>query len=307
MQGFRLESLDSGSANASGGRGLRIYGASFYETYLLRPEAARARLFRSLRAFRNRLASGPAPAARLILRAADLDPAAAAADRDWEAFFMAVESLRYLRDPADIRILWDLGVRSLQPIHFLSTPWGGSSGEGMLPPSPHGLTGLGREMLAEMARSGFILDLAHMGYRTAEDSLRSYTGPVMCSHTGLEEIRSSPRNLPADLAREVFRRGGVVGVTCWRRLLGKAPIRSRSDWTRSYCATAVAFAALHPGSRVAIGSDRGAPIQVPAWFYSAGHLAEISACLASMGWDPELIRSFFHRNAWDFLKRSLPA
>ncbi len=321
-----MEGLE-GAASAGLGRGRRIYGASFYETYLLRPRAARARLFRFLAAFRSRLESRTGSAPRLILRSPDLESALAAQDLDGEAldgeapdgeapdgeaFFLAVESLRYLRDPADIGTLWDLGVRSLQPIHFLSTPWGGSSGEGVLPPSPAGLTGLGREMLAEMARMGFILDLAHMSYRTAEDCLKAYPGPVMCSHTGLDEIRPSARNLPADLAREIFRKGGVVGVTCWRRLLGRSRALgnmpdTQSAWTRSYCETAAAIEALAPGSRVAIGSDRGAPIIVPAWFYSPAHLIEMGDCLKSLGWDSARIEGFFHGNARDFLRRSLPA
>jgi microsomal dipeptidase-like Zn-dependent dipeptidase len=320
VQGFRPASLEKSAEpppRPSGGTGaLRIYGAVFYETYMLRPGAARRRLFRSLEAFRRRLETRKG--SRLILSASDLDlaafPDSSGAGGGGEAFFLAVESMRFLRDPGDVRRLWDCGVRSLQPIHFLDTPWGGSSREGMLPESRTGLTGLGREMLAEMARLGLILDLAHMSLKNAEDCLAAYPGPVMCSHAGFHGIKANARNLTADLAREIFRRRGLVGVTCWRHLLGPAPAAGpgkgrdslRAAWTRSYCATAAAFAALAPDALVAVGSDRGAPIRAPSWFYSPAHLSEMETCLAGHGWGTERIRGLFSGSARDFLTRSLP-
>lgn len=316
---FRSPALGDGSSGvrtpAQAPTQARIYGAAFYVTYLLRPSAARRALLLSLEAFRARvgavlLASADLPSAT---SATSVSRAASAENTSGEACFMAVESMRCLRDPGDVRRLWDLGVRSLQPIHFLDTPWGGSSREGLLPSSRTGVTGLGREMLAEMAGLGLILDLAHMSLPNAEQCLAAYPGPVMCSHTGLSSIRSTARNITPDLAREVFRRGGLVGVTCWRHLLGANPPRirkrgnSRSAWTDAYCETVSALAELDPRARVAVGSDRGAPIHAPAWFYASSHLAEITATLSHIGWTPDRILGFFSGNALDFLGASLPA
>ncbi len=312
IQGFRPAAF----ASAARGKdpvppptsGFRGYGAVCYETYLLRPESARKRLFRSLGSLRLRF---EATGTRLLLSASDLDPAAVS--RGGEACFLAVESLRYLRDPADAALLWRSGVRSLQPIHFLDTRWGGSSREGVLPESRTGLTGLGREMLAEMARLGIILDIAHMSRRNAEACLAEYPGPVMCSHTGLQSLQDVGRNLPEECAREIFRRRGIVGVTCWRHLLGPDPLAARrtgtarAAWTRAYCATVAAFARLYPDARVCVGSDRGAPIRAPAWFYGPGHLAEMETCLRGEGWDRDRFRAFLSGHALEFLARSLPA
>jgi microsomal dipeptidase-like Zn-dependent dipeptidase len=125
----------------------------------------------------------------------------------------------------------------------------------------------------------------------------------------LYEVRRSARNLPADQAREIFRRGGLVGVTCWRHLLGREAGPLRAAWTRAYCATVHALADLDPlgKSRVAVGSDRGAPIRAPAWIFSPAHHAEIEARLARLGWTGEAIRGFQAANVRDFLARSLPA
>jgi membrane dipeptidase len=197
-------------------------------------------------------------------------------------------------------------VRSLQPIHFLDTPWGGSSREGFLPAGRGGLTALGRAMLAEMAKPGILLDLAHMNARTARECLEAYPGPVFCSHTGFSGVRPSARNVDAELAKGIFMRGGIIGVTVWRHLLAADPFRS--GWTRAFCATAHALAdlALEGRRRVAVGSDRGAPIQAPAWFFSLAHLKEIAAELGRLGWSDAEARGFLGGNALDFLRRSLP-
>jgi microsomal dipeptidase-like Zn-dependent dipeptidase len=302
VQGFALPALDGDVPVRAPepDAPLRLNVLSLHETFLVRPAAARARVLVAARAYGSRTLPG---GARLITRAVDLRAGYL------QGYLLAVESLRHTADPGALRILWDLGVRSLQPIHFLDTSWGRSSLEGLLPPSRRGLSALGREMLAEMDRLGFILDLAHMNDPTAEASLAAYRGPVMCSHTGLREIRESQRNIPAELAREILRRGGAVGVTCWLRLLG--PLRSgaggfRGAWTRAFCETVAAFGALSPGARVSAGSDRGAPIRVPPWVFSPGHLAEVDAGLERRGWDAGARRAFRWNNARDFLAAALP-
>ncbi|MBW8890005.1 MAG: hypothetical protein JF616_19795 [Fibrobacteres bacterium] len=57
---------------------------------------------------------------------------------------------------------------------------------------------------------------------------------------------------------------------------------------------------------MAVGSDRGAPIQAPSWFFSAGHLEEIAAELVRGGWSDAEAQGFLAGNALDFLRRSLP-
>lgn len=322
VQGFRLESLDRpetrfpepperiGEARPATSR---VLGAAFYRTYLLRPARARRELFASLARFRRSLPLS----ARILETRADLEAVAPAAGdgagtppasgaRPSESFLLCVESLRYLRDPGDIRRLWELGARSLQPIHFLDTPWGGSSREGFLPAGRGGLTPLGRALLAEMARQGMFLDLAHMNARTARECLEAYPGPVFCSHTGFSGLKRSARNLDADLAKAIFSRGGIVGVTCWRHLLAADP--GRTAWTRAFCAAARALSDLDPDgrARVAIGSDRGAPIRAPAWFFSIGHLEEIAHELGRHGWSAAEAQGFLAGNAMEFLRRSLP-
>ncbi len=315
VQGFRLDSLDPplmpkqgpqaetlrpAMGYAGGHPGpFRLFGAAFYRSFLLDPFHARQDLFASLARFRRSLRPGEGV---IVEYRSDLDIARLAP----EAFLLCVESLRYIREPADIRTLWDLGVRSLQPIHFLDTAWGGSSREGLIPEGRGGLTSLGRAMLSEMARPGMLLDLAHMNARTARDCLAEYPGPIFCSHAGFTGVKRNSRNLDPDLAKGLFRRGGIVGVTCWRHLLAAGP--DRKAWTQSICRTADALAALDPRGKslVAIGSDRGAPIHAPAWLFSPLHLEEIAAELGRLGWSPQETEGFLAGNALAFLARSLP-
>ena len=50
----------------------------------------------------------------------------------------------------------------------------------------------------------------------------------------------------------------------------------------------------------------GAPIQAPAWFFSPGHLDEITAELSRLGWSAVEAEGFLGGNALAFLERSLP-
>lgn len=277
----------------------RLLGAAFYRACLFSADRTRRELFSSLARFRRACSDGDAP---LVEGRADL---VAARSRP-EAYFLSVESLRYIRDPGDILRLWDLGVRSLQPVHFLDTPWGGSSREGFFPEGPGGLTPLGRAMLSAMADRRMILDLAHMNARTARDCLEAYPGPILCSHAGYAGQERNARNVAPALAKTLFRRGGIVGVTCWRSLLAAGA--GREAWTRAICATADGFAALDPEGKtlVAIGSDRGAPIHAPAWLFTPGHLGEIASGLRRLGWETAEAEGFLGGNAVAFLERSLP-
>lgn len=328
VHGFQLDLGDSDivGPNPSQGRETspllaaapRIFGLACYETYLVSPRAARERLLAGLEGL----------AVPLLRSAGDLQITTQISGSRKTKFFLAVESLRFLENAGDLSRLWELGVRSIQPIHFLDTQWGGSSREGFLPDSGRGISDLGREMLAEMDRLGFILDVAHMNRKTAEDCLSIYRGSVMCSHTGLAEEKPVRRNLDSDLAGEIFRRRGVVGVTCWRHLLGgvsadeirsvtgrlpadlrqsKVTNPSRLAWTLAYCRTVAALAKSNSSARIAIGSDRGAPIQAPPWFFSQTNLEVMRVMLSeSCGWDAERFQAFLGGHACEFLGESLP-
>lgn len=102
------------------------------------------------------------------------------------------------------------GVRVIQLSY-----WGEQSniyGSGFMSKEDRGLTPLGRRYLQELASRGFILDLAHLGPRTAMEAAELYTGSIMISHTGARSVYDCSRNANDDVMERVVKNGGIIGI-----------------------------------------------------------------------------------------------
>lgn len=91
-----------------------------------------------------------------------------------------------------------------------------------------GLKDDGEVLLEYLAEKHVALDFSHLSPRAGHEAMdflgkRGLTPPVMASHSGFAALQDTPRNLPDDVAREIFRRGGVVGLNFMRPFLGDAP------------------------------------------------------------------------------------
>lgn len=128
-----------------------------------------------------------------------------------------------LRNVARLR---KLGVRTLALAHVMDSELAGSgSGRGA-----GGLTGLGREAIAELEAQGILVDLAHASSATIADAVPRLRRPFLVSHTGFTALaggrsrwrRYSPatRNLSDADARLVAEAGGLIGVALGAPLLG---------------------------------------------------------------------------------------
>ncbi|MGH2407890.1 MAG: dipeptidase [Candidatus Limnocylindrales bacterium] len=165
-------------------------------------------------------------------------------------------------DLRNIERLQRRGVRMLALAHVMDTPLAGS-GSGRL---AGGLTGLGREAIAELERVGVVVDLAHASVTAIREALPLLHRPFAVSHTGFTALaggrswwrRYSPatRNLPDDVVRDVGQAGGLVGVTLATDLVGgitmSAVVRSFSHAVR-----------LAGPERVALGSDFDGALRMP--------------------------------------------
>ncbi|MBO0895161.1 dipeptidase [Arthrobacter sunyaminii] len=103
-----------------------------------------------------------------------------------------------------------LGARYMTLTWTSSSSWADSAtGD----PVNNGLTGFGREVIAEMNRIGMLVDLAHTSVKTMHDALDVSTRPVINSHAGAYAVNPHPRNVPDDVIRRVAETGGVHMVT----------------------------------------------------------------------------------------------
>lgn len=162
---------------------------------------------------------------RLIRTAADLDDCLKA--NGPLGILLGVQGGHVLDgDIANVARLREAGVRMFAPAHVMDNALVGS-GTGR---RAGGLTGYGREVVAELEAHGVIVDLAHMSVTGIEDSLASLRRPFVLSHTGLtnaattrsrwRRYSAATRNIPASLAADVAGAGGLVGIVLSTELLG---------------------------------------------------------------------------------------
>jgi membrane dipeptidase len=109
-----------------------------------------------------------------------------------------------------LRVLAELGMGYLTLTHNDDTPWADSAtGER----SHGGLTRFGEEVVREVNRCGWLVDLSHVSDDTMRQAIEVSEAPVIFSHSSARALCDVPRNVPDDVLEMVRRSGGVVMVT----------------------------------------------------------------------------------------------
>ncbi len=91
-----------------------------------------------------------------------------------------------------------------------------------------GLSGFGREVVAEMNRVGIMCDLSHVGAQTSREVILESGKPVCYSHCLPAGLKDHPRNKSDEELRFIADHGGFVGVTMFAPFL-KNGINSTID------------------------------------------------------------------------------
>lgn len=86
-------------------------------------------------------------------------------------------------------------------------------GDGCAEEVDAGLSLLGREVVAEMNRSGMLIDLSHAGERTQQDIIRTSKQPVHFSHSNAQALYPTKRNTSDATLALAAERGALMSVT----------------------------------------------------------------------------------------------
>ena len=128
-----------------------------------------------------------------------------------------------------LRVMAELGMGYLTLTHNDDTPWADSAtGD-----HPHGgLTRFGEEVVREVNRCGWLVDLSHTSDDTMRQAFDVSEAPVIFSHSSARALCDVPRNVPDDVLELVGRTGGVVMVTFVPSFVAAEGAEySRTAWT----------------------------------------------------------------------------
>lgn len=193
---------------------------------------------------------------------------------------------------ANVDRLFDAGFRMISPTHYFDNEFAGS-GQGM---RKYGLTPEGRELIRRMDEKKMIIDLAHASEKTIADTLDVTTRPVVVSHTGVRGTCDNSRNLGDDAIKEIARRGGVIGIGYWRKMVGENGIESI---TGAICHVAETCGVQH----VALGSDFDGTITAP---FDTSGLVLLTESLMKNGFSDKEVGMIMGGNTIKLLRENLP-
>ena len=231
----------------------------------------------------------------VVRSVADLDAflARRAADRSIAAGLLSIEGAQALDDDlANVERLDAAGFRMVGLAHFFDNAYAGSA-HGLV---QGGLTGAGRELVAELERRRMLVDVAHASAAAIDDVLAIATRPVVASHTGVRGVADHPRNLTDEQLRGIAATGGMVGIGFW-------PTASGGDDAASIARSIAHAVAVIGPDHVGLGSDFDGAVDVP---FDVSGMAVLTAALLANGLDEATIASVMGGSAVRLLGAALP-
>lgn len=215
-----------------------------------------------------------------------------------------------------IRALWEMGVRVLQLTYNEPNQFG----YGCLVPNDEGITPLGRQAVRAMHDAGIVVDVAHVGERTALGAIDAASKPIVLSHANPRALAPNPRNVTDALIKAVAATGGVVGACgwgpiCWRGGPRRPDVTDLADYI-DYMVNLVGIDHVgvgtdSPCSGIATATRHAAEINAAYPSVTAGFVRQFGAGVegryAVPVWDLPLVTQELHRRGYpaDGIKRVL--
>lgn len=136
-------------------------------------------------------------------------------------YIFGIEGLDYLEKIEDIDVLYELGLRSTNPVWNHPNKFGG----GIKADKNYGLTQLGEKLIRKLVSKKIAIDLSHTNEKTFFDiidvckSLRNegLSPIVFASHSNAKALCNVPRNLSDEQLLAIRDLDGLIGVVSIKR------------------------------------------------------------------------------------------
>lgn len=214
-------------------------------------------------------------------------------------------------DLGNIEAFADMGVRVVQLCYNTQNLIGTGCYE-----RDGGLSGYGREVVAEMNRVGIMIDLSHVGPLTSEEAIRESRKPVCYSHCLPAGLKAHPRNKSDEQLRFIADRGGFIGVTMFPPFLRRGIESTVDDYVEAigYVVNLVGEDCVGIGTDFTQGYDQKffdwithdkgrhrrltsfGTVLNPEGIRTIGELPNLTAAMERAGWSASRIEKIMGRN-----------
>jgi membrane dipeptidase len=93
-------------------------------------------------------------------------------------------------------------------------------GDGCEERTDAGLSRFGIQLIERLNQARVIVDCSHTGLRTSMEAIENSSKPVILSHSNVNTVHPSPRNVADELIDAIARSGGVIGVAGFPAMVG---------------------------------------------------------------------------------------
>ncbi|GAA4484880.1 dipeptidase [Gluconacetobacter asukensis] len=159
-----------------------------------------------------------------------------------------------------------------------------------------GLSGLGREAIAEMNRLGLMVDISHTARSTMMQAVRLSRSPVLATHSCVRALCDHPRNLDDEQLDALRDCDGVVHITAVDAFLRPREVRAQRPVSVADYVDHIDYVAARIGVRhVGISSDFDGGGTIEGW-RDAAQSRSLTAELHRRGYDHDQIAAIWGGN-----------
>ena len=224
-------------------------------------------------------------------------------------YILSLEGADSIISPGHLERAWEYGLRAIGPAHYgPGTYASGTDADG-------GLGVRGRELLREMERLGFILDVTHLSDDSLREALDIYHGPLWASHNNCRVFVPHNRQHSDEQIRELIGRDAVIGTALDAWMMVPGWVRGESDpvsmgVTLKIMVRNIDHICQLAGNSLhaAIGSDLDGAFgkeQSPYDLDTIADLQKIPGMLAEIGYTGQDIKNIMSANWIRFLLKNL--
>jgi len=92
----------------------------------------------------------------------------------------------------------------------------------------HGLSALGKQVIAEMNRLGMMIDISHPSKESMMQTLAITKAPIIASHSAVRAICNHSRNLDDEQMKALAKNGGVMQVVAFNSYVKCDPVKDNA-------------------------------------------------------------------------------